>query len=218
MKFKATLNGIKVEIEVPTGWRQVDFGTYLALCDAGHKIHERLHVITHIEVETLKKSVITNLDKLIMILNFIDTQPNQDKLPDKVLGYSIPKDLEFQTTERYEDLKQICSEMKENTTKDIKRYSELVACYACPEPYDWKDAEKLAPEFLKAPCEEVLAVGNFTLLKLAGLSLNTKIPYPSQVTLMTKFRLVSKALLKRLAVTLRSYFSKRKPLTNATNY
>lgn len=213
MKITMTLNGVKVEKQIPTSWKEVTFWQFLKLAEAKNDLSAVLSVFTGIDQPTLKKATISNLGKVVELLRFIETEQMDLTLPKWIIDYPVPQNLELESVEQFEDLKLESLKVKD---EGIKHYTLLCAIYAC-QPYDEKEAEKLAPAFMNAPCEEVVAIGNFTLMKLIGLSnpgLSGILPKNSP---MRKWRLVIRSWRARLAFTVRYYFWNRKLRSIATS-
>ena len=111
------------------------------------------------------------------------------------------------TVEQYEDLKQSLRESKDFEPKQqLEQYALYCAIYACRQEfgdYDIKKAESMVKYFYNAPAMEVLAVGNFTLLKLIGLKRRTSGFSPKPSTRLKRWRLALTGWLKLMAFSLR---------------
>lgn len=206
MKITIELNGVKVEKDIPTMWKEVTFGQFLKLSECEDDISKILSLLTGIEVETLNKAKIQNLEKIITLLSFLKTEMTLE-VPKTCMGYEIPKNLEFETIGQFEDLKLEALQMKD--IKSFEKYALFCAIYAVKE-YDYKKAEELAPVFLNAPCEEVMAIGNFTLLKLTELTSGIEVNWPPRNTLTRKLWLAFNAYRRNLAFTVRYFIWKKK--------
>jgi hypothetical protein len=110
-----------------------------------------------------------------------------------VSHFSIPKNLEFETIGQFQDLKAEAVQIKD--AKSFDKYALFCAIYAT-NPYDYQEAEKLVPTFINAPCEEVMAIGNFILLKLAELMTGIQSKSQSPSIPMKKYWLVLTVWLK----------------------
>lgn len=207
MIFEITLNGVKVSKDIPTAWDQVSFKDFLALGD--NKELTALTVFTGIDAATLKKSSITNLNALLNALAFLKTEVPLFKYPKKILDFDVRQDLGFETFGQYSDIKDELDKGKMGMEL-IQQYPLMCAIYTAKQPYDFKEAEKNAELFMNAPCVEVLAVGNFLLMKLVGLSRSTDPNYPNHLTRLKKLKLALRGWLSRLAFTVRYYILKRK--------
>lgn len=206
MKITATLNGVKVEREIPLSWSEVNFNQFVRLSKCGNDFAEILSVFTDIEPDTLRKAKISNLELVRNALQFIENEKIDETLPDSILSYRMPKNLELETIGQFEDLKLEVAELKD---KGIEKYAMFCAIYAC-NPYDYQKAIELSKEFLNAPCSEVVAVGNFTLLKLIESSPHGQKSIQKANSRMRKLKLAMKGYLKRLAFTVRYYLWKRR--------
>lgn len=206
MKIQLELNGIKTEKEIPTKWKEVNFSQFIKLVEAGDDPAKIISIFTDIEEEILRKAKISNLESIIHILGFLKSEMNL-KVPETCMGYKIPKNLEFETIGQFQDLKAEAVQIKD--AKSFDKYALFCAIYAT-NPYDYREAEKLIPTFLNAPCEEVMAIGNFILVKLAELM--TGIPSKSQRPSipMKKYWLVLTVWLKNLAFIARFYTWRRR--------
>jgi hypothetical protein len=210
MKITISLNGVKVERQIPISYQEITFSTFLKL--DGSDPTKSLSIFTDIPEEILRRAKIENLSSIIQILSFLKDEIKYS-LPIEIMGHKIPKDLEMETIAQYEDIKNIFAKFKDNETiENIKQYPLIAATYCVDYSQDdaWKKAEELAPQLFELPCVEVLAIGNFTLVKLTALRLNTRSHFLQEVTRLRKFKPVMIVLIKRLAFTIRYYFLKRK--------
>lgn len=215
MKITAILNGVSLKKEIPTGWDQVTFLQALRLmkCQTDTQV---LSVFTGIEEETLKKATIKNLYTVINAIGFTKIPPSVDKIPDQIRGYEMPKNIEIDEIGRYEDLKLEAAKIQKDDIDSIEAYAMFCAIYAA-KPYDYETAKGLKDYFMNAPCEEVMAIGNFTVMKLIelnnpGLQGSQKLP-----SRLKNWKLATSAWLTRLAFTVRYYSWKRKLHLTAKN-
>ena len=215
MKITITLSGVKTQKEIPISHEEISFKTFLRLADCQNDPVKILAVFTGIEEEVIRTAKIENLSKILQVLLFVN-QEIQYFLPKTIMGYPIPKDLEMETIAQYEDIKKELSTATTNL-ETIEKYPLLIASY-CVKPYTWQEAEKLAPIFLDAPCTEVMAIGNFTLVKLIALRQNTKPHFRRVGTPLSRFKLVMTVWLKRLAFIIRYFLWKRKLRSIENNY
>lgn len=210
MKITIELNKVKVTKDIPISWEEVTFRQFLDLAEAGNDRAKILSVFTGIEPNTLRKARITNFDKINTLLGFVERNDiSIDRIPQKILGYKIPKNLELETIGQFEDLKLQAKSIKDNSKESLSAYTRMCAIY-CVSPYDWSEAERIAPYFMEAPCGEVLAVGNFTLMKLMPLSKSGLKNLLKPTSIRKKLKLAMIAYINRLAFTIRYYTWKRK--------
>lgn len=188
MIFEFELNGVKVSKNIPIRWEEVTFRQFLELTDNTEVT--ALSVFTGIDVKTLKAAQIKNVNELIRLIGFIKTSPEYFKYPEKILDYPINKDLSFTSFGQYQDIKTDIESPLEGIER-LKRFPYLCAVYTT-NPYDPELADKKIEEFFNAPCTEVLAVGNFLILKL--IALNNTINKTSQKPL-TRLRKLKLALI-----------------------
>jgi len=218
-KFTITLNGIQVKKEIPEDWSEVTFGQYLDLVEVQHNPSGCLAVFVGIAESTLQKVRIVGLDDVLHTLSFVQTPPTTQipkeiKVGDK--AYKVPKDLAFETTGQFQDAKAIVESFQPNgdnlSREDQLKYLDLVAVFAMPDYLDKsvEEQKEFAQQFLNASCGEVLAVGNFTLLKLIGWKMNIKPGALNKTGALKKLRLAIKIWLKNTAFSLRFAWLKRK--------
>lgn len=200
------INGTKHTRDIPTSWDQVTFETFLKLDSVGNDRIKAISVFADLPYDQLKSARVINLEGLIAALGFMDS-PAQAYIPETICGYPIPKDLAMEEVQMFIDLKDYVTKTKDKTPlEQLANYTTYCAVYACRQAfgkYDWQLAEKMAPQFLKAPCTEVMGVGNFTLLKLGGLMKGIKTGSPIADTPMKKFKLALIGWLLRTVSALR---------------
>lgn len=191
-----TLNGVTVKKPLPIDWPQVTFGQFLQIADCGRDFVKIISVFTGIDAETLTKAKITGLDRIISAMAFLETNVTVFDFPKEILGYKVPQNLEFETMGQYADFKSEVDKDKKDKLDSVKSYPLFCAIYTS-NPYNFKQAEERAKEFLQAPCTEVMAIGNFLLMKLAALKINGLKGSLKANTPQTKSKRVLKNLVKR---------------------
>lgn len=204
MKVTITLNKQTHHRDIPISWDQVTFGDFLKLDECGQDVLKVIALLTRLDYEQLKKAHIKDLDRVVEVLGFLKkpmTLPDYQSI--KVIhGYPLPKGLEFEEAGMYLDLQNYLKETDKLTNpKKLEKYTVYCAVYACRHrygKYDWQLAEQLSPVFLNAPCTEVLAVGNFTLLRLVGLNLNINLNSLKAGSRLKRFKLALKAWVIRM--------------------
>jgi hypothetical protein len=213
IKIKITISSLTYEKDIPTSWDEVTYRQFLEMYDCGEDYAKLISLFTGIEVEKLRKAKIFNFDKVLEILQFLSTKP-ADAVPPKILKYTIPKNLEFETIGQFEDLKKEIENSKSlSPFEQMQRYPLYCATYACSQEfgeYDWRHAERIAPYFLNAPALEVLAVGNFTLVKLIGLKFSIKTDFQRPLTPLQRWTLVFRLWVKRMVSSVHWFIWKRK--------
>jgi hypothetical protein len=185
LDFTITLNGVKVHKSIPIKWEEVPFKDFINL-NTGSEL-TALAMLTGIEESILAKAEISNLNKVINALSFLKTEISMMKFPKKILGYQVRQDLGFDSFGQYTDIKTE-SEKDLSGIDRLKSYPLLAAIYVT-HPYDFKEAEKKVSEIENAPCTEVLALGNFLLVKLIALKTSTNHASQSQLTPLRRLRL-----------------------------
>lgn len=221
MKFNVSLNGVTLQKEIPDSWSQVTFRMYLKIMGIPtDKVVKILSALIDIDEDTLNKSRIVGLDAVLKCLSFIRTTPMDFTVHKAILGYRIPKDLNWETTGQFKECQAIANSLKPEgetlSVEDQAKYTQIVAIYCMPNYLDATVAEQeaFAEKFYEAPCEEVLAIGNFTLLKLIGLNLNTKSGPQSKIGVLKKLRLAFKVWRLNTAFSIR-YWRLQRQLTSA---
>lgn len=211
MKVTIELNGVQLEKEIPIKWSEVTFKQFLKIYKM-KELSEMLALFLDIEEDVLKKARIHNLEVILTLLSFVKKDMKLN-IPETCMGYKIPENLEFETIGQFEDLK-----LEAQTIVDsFEKYALFCGIYAS-NPYDYKKAEELKEVFMNAPCEEVMAIGNFTLLKLVELMNGTPRKSPPRLTPMKRFKLALTAWLRNLVFTVRFYIWKRKLRLPERNY
>lgn len=210
MKINIELNGVATWRDMPTSWADVTFGQFLRLEACGNDPAKIFELFLGIEADVIRKAKIHGLDQIMLKIKFLQEQPPMD-LPTAVLGHPIPKDLGLESLGQYIDLRQDVDNGAKRTPREaLERYPVYLATYAC-KPYDWQDAEAMAPKFLDAPASEVLAVGHFTLLKLIGLSVPTPKSSQNLRTRLKSFRQGLRIWVRNTGIMARYYIWRLKP-------
>jgi hypothetical protein len=212
MKVHPSLDGKPLEpFEIPVRWPEVDFEMFLKLQGVQVVPSKILSVITGLDEPTIARCQIVGLNSIISALSFMNPTtgtPMSNALPKSILGHEIPKDLTFQQTGRYEDALTVAASIPEKPTKeDLMKYLRICAIWTMPNYIESTIAEKdeFEKKFLKAPCEEVMAIGNFTLVKCLLLSRGSEKLYPLADTRLNKWRLALKVFRIKLAFMARYY-------------
>jgi hypothetical protein len=210
MKATFKLNGVKVVKELPTRWAETSFRDFKKLTKCGTDRAKILAALTGLEEETLRGSDIANLETLIRIISYVTNEPFDYTLPKVIQGYPIADNLEVTSLDRYNDLEDIIKSFGDDNYENISKYPLICAIYAV-NPYNYKTAESLSEHFLNAPCTEVMAVGNFTLVNISGL--RNIMPQIVQLegSPLSRLRRAMRNYLKYLVYTVR-YYSWRKAL------
>jgi hypothetical protein len=215
MKIIIHLNEGTIKRDIPVSYAEITFSTFLKLIACNKDPAKILAVFTGLEEDVIRQARLENLSNILQVLSFTDHEI-QYYLPKTILGHPIPKDLEMQSIAQYEDIKKELAS-SESEIKTIEKYPLLIATY-CVNPYTWQEAEKLAPIFFDAPCTEVMAIGNFILVKLIALKQNIKPHFRPVATLLSKFKLAMIVLVKRSAFIIRYFLWRRKLRSIERNY
>lgn len=221
MNIIAIINGKKKKLDIPTGWKDITFRKFVDLygVDSEDKI-TILSRLIGIDRDVLLKSKIKNFDLVLRALNFLK-YPMMQSLPNTIIGRKIPKDLNIEEAGRFEDMRLIISKLKEDTPLDnIKKFPEIVAIYVMPNYIDSTDAEKehFANKIWDAPCEEVVAIANFTLVKQAASSTNINPSLFLSTTPLRRLMLALTIFLVRLRFSFRFALWNARHRSPATRY
>ena len=208
MKSTLTLNGVKKTVELPVCWEEVKFGQLLGYNKAKDAA-EVLSVFTGIDADTIRKAKIPQLETLLAVLSFLRNQQIDYTLPKEILGYKIKDNLEIEEIQRYADLEAIIKEFKDGDPSNLEKYPLMVSTYVV-EPYNFKDAENMAPTFLDAPAMEVLAVGNFMQVNMRVLNAIMPIIVRLGALPRNNWRQGMRNYISRLAFSVSLYFLKRR--------
>lgn len=176
--------GFKTKRDIPQDWPGVSYQQFLTIHRNGwtvfHNTAEIISLFTGIDIALLRSSKVEGLVEVVQMLSFIDSKPIAYEIPSKILVnghyYDVPKNLEMEPVAQFEDIKKesetFSADPKDKFT-NLEKWPLIVATYLV-NPYSWQAAEKLAPHVFNSSCQEVLAIGNFTLVRLNELSQNIK--------------------------------------------
>jgi len=225
MKITIVSNtGFKTKRDLPTDWAEISFQQFLTLHRNSWTVFshtaEIIALFTGIEVELLKKSKVEGLVEVVQMLSFLDSKPIAYEIPKKIIvnghHYDVPDNLEMESVAQFEDIKKEASlfspDPKDKFT-NLEKWPLIVATYLV-NPYSWQAAEKLAPQVFNSPCSEVLAIGNFTLVRLNELSQNIKPTSLKAATQTSKLKLAMRAFRANMVFSARWFLWKRR-LTKA---
>lgn len=204
-------------------WDDVSFEKFLKLQPCKDDV-ECIAVLIDMDPDELRKANIANVDKFLESFAWM-RKPMDGILPKSINGFYLPRDLNFRTVGQFEDLKMIAATLKpdengKQSVEQLSKFVEIVGIYTQPNYHESTIEEKtaFANQFFKSPCTEVMAVGNFTLLKLIELNLQGSKIFPRLNTLMRKFRLVMSGFRARLAFTVRFASWKKKHRISGLNF
>lgn len=204
-------------VSIPTRWEEVTFIQLLAINDANNDWIKIFAIFLEEPAETIGNARVENgtLDELLVCLSFLTSTEIPRDLPNKILGYDLPKDLGFETIGQYQYIRDDVAETAHlPADEQMRRYALYCAVYAQPQTndgeFDYEKAEALAEDFMNAPAMEVLAVGSFTVLKLIGLNRPIKDVSRSRTTLMKKLLLAIHAWLRYTGSTAQLWLWRRR--------
>lgn len=210
-------NDERVKLDIPTTWPQVTFKQYMGLLKCKGDIIKIVSLFSELDEELIRKAKIHNLAVVTACLNFLSTPPIY-LTPTSILGYKVADNLDTESIAQYADLQEIAGKLKEDDPEhNFSLFPSMVATYAVS-PYDFKEAEKIQDQFLYAPCTEVLAIGNFTLVRLHALKTGIVPTSPLRATRWNKLKLALINWLQTLDSTVRYFLWKRSLPLNERKY
>lgn len=210
----------RITLSLPLGWHEISFGKSLALAKCKN-FTEELSLLSGVPVDEIKDGKISNLETALLFINSLKKVDPPTELPKSILGFTVPDDLMIEETGRYEDLKIIVESMEANPGPDqLVKYTEIVGVFTQPNylTSNEKQRKEFADKFLNAPCKEVVAIGNFIVMKLRVLKSGTPSNSPTPLTRMKRIRLAFRAWLRNMAFTIRYAMLKRRSGFQETNY
>ena len=210
-------NEQRVKVEIPDSWDKVPFEKYLKIVEAGENPVKWISIFTNLDEEMVKNAKLKNLSAVMAALNFMKKPPVYFT-PSTILGYTVVSNLETESIAQYSDLQDICKNFKENETVHNLSYFPLIVATYAVSPYDFKEAEKIKDQFLYAPCTEVLAIGNFTLVRLHALNSGILPTSPQADTRLNRLKQALADWLKSLDSSIRFYTWKRSLPLNERRY
>jgi hypothetical protein len=222
MKITIKVDELRYDREIPTRWAEVTWDQFLKMSDCTTET-ETFAAILGLDMDTMNRAKIKNAGQVLSILAFLkNTKPELTHVPARILGYTIPKDLETETIQIYEHIKAEMRDVedKKDPKAAIRKYPLYIAMFVCEQSYGGYSYDKsviLSEVFMKAPALEVLAVGNFTILKLIGLNRGTNLFARKAPSRLRNLKLAFKALIKNMAFTIRYAILKRRLGINDTN-
>lgn len=180
-----TLNNNK--IEVTDSWDTMTFAQHLRVMKM-KDIYDKISIVTGIERETLKKSRIKGLNKILYAARFLDDEPKFPEKPTQIGKYKLPInskgifDIQFESLEQFEDMRQIYSKLKPieecpDIIDRIHAHTEAYATYCAlylqkirDGEYDGDKALQMVPEIMNYPTSDVISAGGFFFVSLQSLS------------------------------------------------
>ena len=146
----------------------------------GDDMVESLSILTGIDYETLKKSKIKGLEKLLYAARFMNKAPKLQEKPTKIGKYKLPInfDIQFESLAQFEDMRQVMVKLEEGVYAQAESYAKYCAIY-CQKlrdgEYDGQKATDMISEIMTLPALEVISAGSFFFVRLQFL-LNGIIP------------------------------------------
>lgn len=205
---------------IPLGWKEVDYETFLKI--QGLAV-EPLVILSHlwgIPVDILRTARIVNFDAVAAHLNAL-SYPLDTKVPETILGHKVAKDMNFEEVGRYWDIKKLYDSYIDSERRFIPKFQDyplIVTAVVMPGYLDatTEQQDEFAKQFLKAPCEEVLAIANFCLTKLAVLRMATVANSNRLSTPKRSWPLAMTSWVRNLVLLIRLKYWNRKLRSRAT--
>lgn len=197
---------------VPYEWRGVTFGQFKRICDNINDEISILSVFMGIEPDILRKAKVENFEALMSRLKFLYNAPIWDEQPKKLGLYDIPKDVTFESTGQFEDMKNVykldqaqLEEINKNPALEYQNFAKIAAIYYQPvrqnTEYNYGAAMELLPELDTLSCVEVVSVGRFFFAKLLSLRSGIPVNFLTANTPQRKKRRGFEGLMRRLTST-----------------
>lgn len=204
---------IKID-SVPYRWEQVSFAQYLELNkhSRDNDVVRTMSILLNVPYDTVKKAKITNLEYVIRRLSFVNLLPQWIDSPSEINGVKIPKDVTWESTEQFEEMRKAIVLKDDDVNAILESYAKIVAIYYQPVkdkgPFDYNKAMEMIAEVKKFSCVEVVSVGHFFATKVLASLQNIPQTFLSLGTLTKKKKLDLKSLMRRFNFMLRSIFSR----------
>lgn len=197
------VNGKTSSIE--TRYEELSFGKFLKICRSKGNEVATVAVLLDMPEETIAKAKFNGLEKVINAINFMQHPPVLDEKPTRIGKYILPTAIDFETVEQYQMLRtEINNAAKADNANDQTEFLALYAAIylqpiATNEPFDMTKAREFSKELFKYPCQEVMSVGSFFMLKLLNTQRDLKKNFRLHPILQKKPKPVLKRLMTRLA-------------------
>lgn len=211
----------KATDKIPHSWDKVTFAQYLALNEAGNDYIKILSIFLDIDQETLKKAKVENFEAVIASLSFLKKEPIFYDQPLTLNGVKLPKDITWESTEQFEDMRLIISTLDDKQPiEQIKKFAEICAIYyqaTVDGEYDSNKAKERLTEIYQMSCVEVISMGRFFFFKLVSSLTGTSVNSLKPITLARRKTLVIlnwlklSAFMERFKCYLTGIWSSRKP-------
>jgi hypothetical protein len=211
MKFNIETNGgqstpfskVTIAKEIPESWDKVSFRKFHEITKCGNDVNSTISILTEVPRDILLKAKIKGFDVLLSCLAFT-RKPVDQLMPSSLLDLPVPKRLEDEAAGRFGDLQEIIKKfVKDDSAGNLSHYPLIVATYITPSPYNFNEAEALAEKLWEAPCGEVLATGNFILMRLSASKDGMLNSSHLEGTLKNRLRRATINWLTRLAFSIR---------------
>lgn len=210
------LNGKKIKI--PSAWSDLTFRQYLQIFNLSDDYLQLLSLLSGLDYETVKKSIIIGLDSLIEAMSFVNTPFTIPEYSNTLGKYKLPVNskghfnVQFESLAQFEDMRAVVKSLPGN---DLKAHTEAYARYAAiylqkirDGEYDPEKAKAMVEEVMEMPALEVLSAGSFFYVKLMSLLNGTTKTLPNTPLSQKKSKPASKRSRKPSA---RSRRSRKRP-------
>lgn len=192
------------EIKVPTCYADISFNKYMRIFDGKQK--RELDVIAIlIDVDVNKLATVKmgeTFSRLINDISFIKKELKPDYIPPQRVSIKgkvidLPLDIGKETTAQYSDLREL---LDKDTNQNL-----LMACAIYLQPlmdgvYNIDKAKELKKDIGDLPCDFIICMGSFFLLRALGLRNGFLRTFLKASTKMRRFKQVIKSIRKRLGL------------------
>lgn len=192
------------QVKVPTSYADLSFDDYTKIFDGRKKTKlEVISIMIGVDVDVLAKCKIGETwTQLLKDTSFIETElkpdyipPQKVKLKDKIVD--IPLDIGKETTAQYSDIREL---LDKDTNENL-----LMVCAIYLQPlldgvYNIEKAKELKKDIGKLPCDFVICMGSFFLLRALGLRNGFLRTFLKAGTLMRRFKRVMNGIRKSLGL------------------
>lgn len=199
---------------IPYEWRGVTFGKFKQICQNATDEIYILSLFVGVEPDVLRKAKVENFEVLMARLKFLYHPPIWDETPRKLGDITMPKDITFESTGQFEDMRAVfkldktqVDEVTQNPLLEYVQFAKIAAIYYQPllEKADYKGltyvTDCIMDELDTLSCVEVVSLGRFFYAKLVSLSSGIPMSYLTANIPLKKKRRGFESLMRSLTST-----------------
>lgn len=162
-------------LKVPSSWEEVTFAQYIQMFDLKDDVIQVVSIFTGLDTETLRKSTVIGLDRLLESLSFINKAPVFPTYVDQVGPYNIPSNakgqfnIQYESLGQFEDARAVMNKLNGQLIDHTKAYSRYVAIYLQKikdGEYDPLKVPVMEEELMNYPAYQIITLGSFFFVKL----------------------------------------------------